>query len=113
MQAALQEQPELLNDFINTAKWMLMNPRGDKHPTTMAEVNEDGIAVTDRIEGYENFLRRVNERVPVADEISLETRVLKTFSRLSGRELQSKGDLVRLSRDLAATSTATPNHETV
>ena len=104
---------ELLVDFINTAKWMLMNPRGDKHPTTMAEANEDGIAVTDRIEGYENFLRRINERVPEADEISLETRVLKTFSRLSGRELQTKGDLVRLSRELLSQQAPTPNHETV
>lgn len=113
MHAALQEQPELLVDFINTAKWMLMNPRGDKHPTTMAEANEDGIAVTDRIEGYENFLRRINERVPEADEISLETRVLKTFSRLSGRELKTKGDLVRLSRELLHQQASTPDHEAV
>lgn len=98
MHAALEEDPALLTEFINTAKWMLLNPRGDKHPTTIQEVNEEGVAVTDRIEGYEAFLRRVNEQVPEADEVSLETRVLKTFSRLSGRELHSRADLVRLSR---------------
>jgi len=98
MHDSLQQDPQLLGPYLHTAKWMMLNPRGDKHPTTIAEVNEDNIAVTDRIEGAEAFLKRV-QQLPEEDEISLETRILKTFSRLSGRELNSRADLVRLSRE--------------
>lgn len=113
MHQALKKQPELLTEFINATKWMLLNPRGDKHPTTMQEVNQEGIAVCDRIEGYENYLKRINEEVPEADELSLETRVLKTFSRLSGQELKTKADLVRLSLQQPAAPASVQDREVV
>lgn len=102
MQRALERRPELLLDFLNTAKWMLVNPRRDKHPTTFAEGSADGLAVSDHIAGYQSFLRRLQDSVPEAEEERLERRILKTLSRLSGRELSTRADLVRLSRRHAA-----------
>ncbi len=103
MQRALERQPEVLLDFLNTAKWMLVNPQGDKHPTTFAEASVDGLAVSDHIDGYESFLRRVQDNVTAEDEARLERRILKTLSRLAGRELSGRADLVRLTRELSRT----------
>jgi rubrerythrin len=108
MHRALEREPALLLDFLNTAKWMLVNPQGDKHPTTFAEGSVDGLAVSDHIAGYEAFLRRVQDNVTAADEERLERRILKTLSRLSGRELTRRADLVRLTRELAAGRAAAP-----
>ncbi len=99
MHRALENRPELLLDFLNTAKWMLVNPRGDKHPTTFADGSADGLAVTDHIAGYETFLRRLQETVGEEEQQRVERRILKTLSRLTGRELQSRADLVRLTRE--------------
>ncbi len=96
MHQALETDPTLLSAFANTAKWMLVNPQGDKHPTTYREGSDDGQAVIDHIGGYQAFLHRVQQMVPVDDELSLEKRVLKTLSRLAGEELASRSDLVRL-----------------
>ena len=100
MEEALTREPEILGDFLNTAKWMMLNPRGDKHPTTYGEASSDGLAVSDHIEGYEAFLKRVQDNVTPEDEENLEQRILKTLSRLCGQELKNRGDLVRLTRSL-------------
>ena len=99
MHRALETRPELLADFLNTAKWMLVNPRSDKHPTTFAEGSADGLAVSDHIAGYQAFLARLQDTATEEEEARMERRILKTLSRLSGRELQSRADLVRLTRE--------------
>lgn len=102
MTQALERDPSLLLAFANSTKWMLLNPDGDKHPTTYADGSEDGMAVTDRIENYDTLRDRIQDLVPEADELSLEKRVLVTLSRLSGKELKTRSDLVRLTMDLQA-----------
>ncbi len=106
MQQALERDPSVLLAFANSTKWMLLNPDGDKHPTTFSEGSYDGKAVTDRIENYEMLRERIQTMVPAEAEISLEKRVLKTLSRLSGLELQTRSDLVRLTLDLQAQARA-------
>lgn len=98
---ALERRPELLSQFVNTAKWMLFNPGGDKHPTTYGDASVDGIAVSDRIDGYALLLEKLRETVPDSDEERLQARVLSTVSRWSGRPIQTRSDLVRFSRTLA------------
>lgn len=99
MAAALERDPAHLLPFLNAAKYMLLNPGGDKHPTTF-EGAEDG-TVTDRIEGYEAFREQVVAHIRPEDEDELAARVLKTLSRVCGRPLASKRDLVMLTRGLA------------
>lgn len=108
MERALVDDPSLILPFANATKWMLMNPQGDKHPTTFSEGSEDGMAVTDRIDGYQNLQKWIQDSVPEAVEISLENRVLKTLSRLSGEALHTRSDLVRFTMRLQAASPKTP-----
>ncbi len=107
MERALKEDPSVLLPFANATKWMLMNPQGDKHPTTFADGSEDGLAVTDRIEGYDQLQGLIQESVPEHVEVSLQNRVLKTLSRLSGTKLETRSDLVRLTLTLQADTAAT------
>lgn len=102
MERALEKDPSVLLPFANATKWMLVNPQGDKHPTTFAEGSEDGQSVTDRIEGYEDLQKLIQQSVPDHVEASLQNRVLKTLSRLSGTTLESRSDLVRLTLSLQA-----------
>ena len=53
-------------------------------------------------DGYEAFKEQVIANIDAADEDELAARVLKTLSRLAGREIADKRDLVMLTRELAA-----------
>jgi rubrerythrin len=107
MQQAIDKDPSLLLPFANATKWMLLNPDGDKHPTTFSEGSLDGLAVCDRIENYQIFQGHIQESISEEVEAGLEARVLKTLSRLSGQELKSRSDLVRLTLQLQNNSSAT------
>jgi hypothetical protein len=106
MERALEKDPSVMLPFANATKWMLVNPQGDKHPTTFAEGSEDGQSVTDRIEGYAVMQELIQQSVPEHVEASLQTRVLKTLSRLSGTTLETRSDLVRLTLSLQANAAA-------
>ena len=106
MHRALEEDPKVLPVFLNTAKWMLVNPTGDKHPTTFGEGSEDGKAVVEHIEGFESLRKRVNVTMTPEHDQKLEQRVLKTLSRLTGRSLANRGDLVRFTREVASAELA-------
>ena len=108
MERALDEDPSLLLPFANASKWMLVNPQGDKHPTTYGAGSADGRAVTERIEGYGGLQQWIQDSVPDEVERSLEGRVLKTLSRLSGTVLQSRTDLVKLTLRLQADASSAP-----
>lgn len=106
MEQAIDEDKTLLPQFLNAAKWMLFNPDGDKHPTTM-KANESGdSSVTDRIEGYEVFQAKVEETINDADELRLQQQVLATLSRLAGKELKTVWELAMHSRKLSAAAAA-------
>ena len=100
MTHALAQDSGLLLPFINTAKWMLFNPSGDKHPTTYGEGSVDGLAVSDRIAGYDTLLATLRETVSEVDSERLENRVLRTLTRWSGQQMHSRADVVRFSRSL-------------
>jgi len=105
MEQAVAARPELLLDFMQTCKWMLFNPLGDKHPTTMKADRERDSAVTDRIEGYGEFQKRIQATILNDDEAELKRQVLATLSRLAGCPIATMTDLAaytrRLSRDMA------------
>lgn len=100
MERALARDPALLIDFLQAMKWMLVNPRGDKHPTTMKADQEGDLAVTDKIDGYEAMRLQVQGTVTEQDENWIQAKVLGTASRLAGRELASLADLAALTREL-------------
>jgi hypothetical protein len=100
MERALAADSSRLLSFVQAAKWMLVNPTGDKHPTTMKSASADHQAVTDRIPGSEVLQARIHAAISSSDEDRLREQVLTTFSRLSGRTLKSLGDLSKLSREL-------------
>jgi hypothetical protein len=100
MEHATRSKPELLIDFMQASKWMLVNPTGDKHPTTMKADRETESSVVDRIEGYEVLLERVRNSITDEDEENLCQQVLTTFSRLSERKLASLADMAALTREL-------------
>ncbi len=100
MDRAVRDDPGLLLDFLQGCKWMLVNPVGDKHPTTMKADQVHESSVTDRIEGYEVMLERIRRTITDADEDDLRQQVLATLSRLSNRKLHTLGDLSQLTREL-------------
>jgi hypothetical protein len=100
MDRAVRARPELLLEFLQACKWMLFNPNGDKHPTTMKADHTNESSVTDRIPGYEVMLDRIHASIHDADEESLRQQVLATLSRLSGRRLTTLGELSALTREL-------------
>ena len=108
MERALEEDPSLLLPFANASKWMLVNPQGDKYSITYGAGSADGRAVTERIEGYGGLQQWIQDSVPDEVERSLEGRVLKTLSRLSGTVLQSRTDLVKLTLRLQADASSAP-----
>ncbi len=101
MEQAAAEDPALLLDFMQTCKWMLFNPTGDKHPTTMKADRAHDIAVTDRIEGYDDFQRRIQATIRDEDEAELRRQVLATLSRLAGKPLPTMTALAAHTRWLA------------
>lgn len=100
MEQALLRDRGVLLDFMQAAKWMLVNPNRDKHPTTMKAARETDSAVVDRIEGYEVLQRHIQRTVSDDDEQSLRRQVLVTLSRLAGRDLATLGDLAGHTREL-------------
>jgi hypothetical protein len=96
----LERRPELLLDFLQAAKWMLVDTVGDKHPTTMKSDATGGRAVTDRIEGYQTFLAWIRKTIGEEQESELRRRVLATLSTLAGEPLNKMGDLAALTRRL-------------
>jgi hypothetical protein len=82
------------------AKWMLVNPEGDKHPTTVRVNGADEPSVVDKIADYEVFHRRIDQSITAADEENLRKRVLVTLSRLTGRDLKTMTDLALHTRTL-------------
>lgn len=100
MEQALARDPALLLDFLQTLKWMLVNPRGDKHPTTMKSDQEANLAVTDKIEGYEAMQLHIQGTVTEQDERTIQGKVLRTASRLARRRLTSLAGLAAYTREL-------------
>ncbi len=102
MEQAVAEDPSLLLDFLQTCKWMLFNPTGDKHPTTMKSDHTHDIAVTDRIEGYDELRRRIQATIHDDDEAELRRQVLATLSRLAGEPFPTMTSLAAYTRRLAS-----------
>lgn len=106
MEQAVAQRPELLPDIMQACKWMLFNPTGDKHPTTMKADREHGEAVTDRIEGYPELQKRIRATIRDDDEAELRRQVLATLSRLAGQPLATMRDLAIYTRRLGRTAPA-------
>ncbi len=105
MEQAVKQDPNLLLPFLNAAKWILINPDGDKHPTTMKTNETQDEAVTDRIPDYNIFRQKIRDTIREEDEQRLRQQVLQTLSRLANRPLKSMSDLARLTRELSANTT--------
>lgn len=110
MEQALHRNPALLLDILQAIKWMLVNPRGDKHPTTMKSDQEGDLAVTDKIGGYEAMQLHIQGTMTEQDEQLLQDKVLKTASRLAGCDLASLADLAAHTRKLQRAASA--GHDT-
>ena len=100
MEQAIARDPDLLIDFMQAAKWMLVNPSRDKHPTTMKSALETGRSVVDGIEDYEALQKHIQRSISDEDEQNLRRQVLATLSRLAGRELGTLADLAAHAREL-------------
>jgi len=100
MEEAVSRDPATLIDFMQAAKWMLVNPNRDKHPTTMKAALESDAAVVDSIEGYEVLRRHIQRTISDEDEEHLRGQVLATLSRLAGRDLRTLADLASHTRNL-------------
>lgn len=102
MQRAVQQHPHLLVEFLQASKWMLVNPAGDKHPTTMKTNDAKDTSVVDQIEHAEILQRRIEQTIRPEDEQRVQKQVLTTLGRMAKRELNTMLDLVKLTRELSA-----------
>ena len=100
MVKALEQNPACLLDILQVAKWMLFNPTGDKHPTTMRTNGPDVPSVVEHIRGYEVLYQQIGQTISDQDEESLCSRVLVTLSRLAGERMQTLSDLTVYTRNL-------------
>jgi len=97
---AFRQNPAVLLDFLQVAKWMLYNPEGDKHPTTMRANGPDDPSVAERIPGYERFHRQIVSTITDEDEERLSRRILVTLSKLANFEMKSPIELSAYTRNL-------------
>lgn len=104
MEQAAADQPELLLDFLQTCKWMMFNPTGDKHPTTMKSDRDNDLAVTDKIQGADELQRRIQATIRDEDEAELRRQVLTTLSRLAGTPFPTMTALAAYTRKLAGSA---------
>jgi hypothetical protein len=109
MEQAVADHPEVLLDMMQSCKWMLFNPTGDKHPTTMKADRAHDQAVTDRIEGYDEFQRRIRATIDEEDEAELRRQVLATLSRLAGTPLNTMAELAFYTRQLSRGQSPPPD----
>lgn len=100
MEQALERDRGLLPQFLQAAKWMLVNPAGDKHPTTMKSDRATDTSVVDRIEDYGLLQTQIQQSISDEDEDALKGKVLATLSRLSGTRMSRLSDLSALAREL-------------
>lgn len=100
MYRAVQDNPTLLLEFLQMCKWMMYNPEGDKHPTTLRLNGPETDSVRDRIPNHTAFDRQIAGTITPADEANLSRGILSALSHLSGRTLTSLADLVRFTREL-------------
>jgi len=97
---ALEQNPACLLDILQVAKWMLFNPTGDKHPTTVRTNGPDVPSVVEHIRGYEVLHQQIGQTISDEAEESLCSRVLVTLSRLAGERMQTLSDLTAYTRNL-------------
>lgn len=97
---SLEKNPAVLLDFLQAAKWMLVNPEGDKHPTTVRTNGPDELSVVERIPGYQSLFHQLTQTISDDDEKGLQSRVLVTLSRLSGQDIKTLRDLSAYTRSL-------------
>jgi hypothetical protein len=109
MGEAVARQPELLVEFLQAAKWMLVNPEGDKHPTTMKADRDGDRSVVDRIPGYGVLREQIQRSISDDDERNLQRQVLTSMSRLAGTELRKLSDLSALARELGRRAPSRPD----
>lgn len=109
MEQALERDRGVLPHFLQAAKWMLVNPTGDKHPTTMKSDRETDSSVVDRIEDYGLLQMQIQQTISDEDEDALRSKVLATLSRLSGMRMRKLSDLSGLARELTRGATARPD----
>ncbi len=100
MAKALRRDPRVLLDFLQMAKWMLVNPEKDKHPTTTRVNGEGRPSVLELIPGHEVLREALYRTISDADEDRLRQRVLATLSHLSGHRFATMHDLMEVTRTL-------------
>jgi len=100
MGQAVRRDPERLLDILQAAKWMLVNPGMDKHPTTMQSDRETGSSVVDRIKDYGVLQAHIQQTISDEDEAVLRGQVLTAMSKLAGTELRKLSDLAALAREM-------------
>lgn len=102
MQKAIEREREALLPFIETCLFMLRNPRGDKHPTSLRVNGRQQPSVLERLDDPEYVRRMLKKTIGEEDEGRLARRVLNLLGRLAGRRLNDRADAVRLVRELRA-----------
>lgn len=100
MQRAVEQDSSVLLDFLQMAKWMMYNPTGDKHPTTLRLNSSEEPSVKDLIPENERFETLIQETIFPEDEEKLRASVLSVLSTLSGKTLSSLSQLAAYTREL-------------
>jgi hypothetical protein len=109
MLRAAERTPEVVLDFAQAAKWMMVGGL-EKHPTTLAASGPGEPSVVDRVPEGGLLLERVRDTITAGDEARLRARILATLSTLCATELGSLQDLVGWTRAHGADA-ASPSAE--
>ncbi len=98
MLEAVKREPTVLTDFLQMSKWMIYNPTGDKHPTTLRLNGPDTDSVKDLIPNHDKFERMIIETISPEDEQRLSDGILSVLSDMTGTKLESLPQLARFIR---------------
>ncbi len=105
-----KKQPDVIDQFLEMSKWMIYNPSGDKHPTTMRVNGPDTESVKDRIPNHERFEAMIQATIRPEDESRMAAGILSVLSEMTGSKLQSLAELSRFIRQRKQTDTRIAAH---
>lgn len=101
MKKAVAQSPETLKRFLLTSLFMLRNPEGDKHPTSLKVNGPDEPSVIELLDDPDYIKKMADKTVQPEDVKRTENRILSLLSSLAGTKFRNQRDVIAFAKGLA------------